>query len=1083
MSKLTVYKASAGSGKTFRLALEYIKLVLNQPTAYRHILAVTFTNKATAEMKGRILNEMHKLATNAESGMRSVLMDETGLDADTIMDRAQQALSNILHDYSMFSVSTIDSFVQRVIRSLLWELEVHSNTDLKLDPEPYVDRAVDRLLDESRNEKALYEHLKKMLYSQLDDEKTPSIDKELKSLGNELFKEQYRKLSKDERDKMADRSTIEAIMQQNKQAIAQFENNLHSMAQEMQEIMESNGLYPDSFSQKEKGIGGFPQKCMQATANDIIDEKFINTYHQKAYDDSNSWFSGKNKNPKQGVVDAELHQRLVRLIDYIKTNKPAICTHFAVQKNLSTLWLISGIRSKIKELCNEDNAMLLADSGPTLREFVRGEDTPFVYEKVGIRYNHIMLDEFQDTSQIQWDNFRPLIENSLGQDYMSLVVGDVKQAIYRWRNSDWQILGKKIAEELPTVTQKLDTNYRSRKHIVEFNNHIFSKISELLPLWAAEQSASAPQRWQELAQPVFDNPTQKAKHTEGGYVEVQRVLSKNKAQHLCYLQQRLPELVQSLLGRGYRPCDIAVLVRKHDEGQMVAKILVSSGISIVSQDAMVLSASRAVRLCVAVMAYIYDNDNTIALGELMREAYLITHPNADLDWATAFDRQTFEELHGDFIKSQQHRSMGQIFETIVEHFALDTLQDELPYIAALHEQIIKLPHEGGASIEHFVNWWKEAGHKHKLALPDNEQSVSVVTIHKSKGLEYPVVIMPFANIEIFGNQKNMIWTSVDHDFYNSYPLYLIDINKMLKDSSLCDEYTNDRVQSMIDAMNMLYVALTRPEHELYMMINVKEQKELKKEDITHVEQWVWPAVQEFCGSCTDSIQTIVVDTDTLLLSELDSSAEGSDEEVQANVEDKVHVSTCTLGTPQPPQRSAQPSSAGKWILDSYSVSNTPPPIATKLSTGAVFGQSAEPKAVERGNIMHQLYSLIETHADIPKALDTLQLNGLITNEQRQALEPQIHEQLQHQPYADWFGGCYEVLNERNIISPGQLLHRPDRVMLAPDRTIVVDYKFGGRLPKHKQQVRRYMQLLQQMGLPAVEGHVWYVDENERDTVE
>lgn len=1060
MSQLTVYKASAGSGKTFRLALEYIKLVLAQPNAYRHILAVTFTNKATAEMKNRILNELHTLANNTDkSNMFRVLQEETGRDANDIKERAKQALTNILHDYSMFSVSTIDSFVQRVIRSLLWELEVHSSADIKIDHEPYVERAVERLMDECRNDKTLFDYLKKMLQSNLDDDKTPKIDDSLIELGKELFKEQYRLLSREERDKMADRSTIEDIIKKNKEAIEKFENDIHSMANEMLKIMKNNELDADSFSQKGKGVGGFPQKCIKSKANDIIsDQKFINSYHEDAYKDSNKWFSGNKINPKQSIVDIELYPIFVKLIDYINNNKSSIITHLAVQKNISTLWLISGIRQKIKELCNEDNSMLLADSGPTLREFVGNDDTPFVFEKVGIRFNHIMLDEFQDTSQIQWDNFKPLLENSLGQGYQSLVVGDVKQAIYRWRNSDWQILGRSIEEEFDVDKKNLDTNYRSRKNIVEFNNQIFSKIAEKLPTWAAEQDKKKASHWGKLALPVFDNPTQKTKHSNGGYVEVQRVQSEKANIHLKYLEQQLPELVHSLLQRGYRPGDIAILVRKHDEGQKAAKILISNGISIVSQDAMTLSASCAVRLCVAAMSYIYDNDNTIALGEMMRESYLITHPNIEPNWDAAFDKIAFIEQYGAFLNSQQHRPIGQIFEAIVERFDLDKQSNQLPYIAALHEQIIKLPHEGTISLENFIKWWKEAGHKHKLALPDNEQSVNIVTIHKAKGLEYPVVIMPFANIKIFGNHTNKIWTPINVDFYNNYPLYLIELDNIVKDSTLSDLYTEDRIQTMIDAMNMLYVALTRPEQELYMMLNVTEKA---KEDISHVEQWIWPVVQDICGNC--NVKTVLID-------------KNADNNPNEDVE-QVFVSTCTIGEQQHPNQKEKPQN-NEWTLKTYTVSNTPPPIAAKLSTGAIFGQATAQQAAERGNIMHRLYSLIETKTDISKALDTLQFDGMITIDERKEMEPQLQQQMQHEPYSDWFSGKFEVINERNIIIPGEQ-YCPDRVMLAPDRAIVVDYKFGNnyRPLKHTRQVQKYMQLIEEMHQCSVEGYVWYITQN------
>ena len=1074
-SKLSVYKASAGSGKTFRLTMEYLKLVLKNPKAYKHILAVTFTNKATAEMKGRIIKELNKLAKGEKSDMRSLIQNEINLDPDMITERAKQALSNILHDYSMFSVSTIDKFVQRVIHSLLWELGIHSKSELRLETDLYVSRAVDRLIDDSNTDKKLYKHLSNMLTQRLDDEEGLKIEDNIVELGKELFKEQFRLLSKEQRQLIANTELLEEIEQYNIKGIENIENTVRRMSKDLTDIMHGNGLNIDDFSGKKNSVAGFFSiKCIEKDINDFIkiekdpktgkDKGFITKTANDCCTDSNKWVAQNNKNKNQilKIVESELQPKLCELVDYLKTNIPKLSTHIAIQQNLSTLRLVSGIRDKIKELLAEENSALLADSGPMLREMVNDDsDTPFVYEKVGTRYNHIMLDEFQDTSEIQWDNFKPLLKNGLAEGYESLVVGDVKQAIYRWRNSNWRILGSKIGEEFDIKTVNLDTNYRSRQNIIEFNNHVFTNINDYLINWAGQESEGVQAaEMRQFVKPVFDNPTQKHKNgNTGGYVEISRVDLVNKKKdngdapsYMDYLEKRLPELVESLIKRGYKPGDIAMLVRKNKEGQQVAKILVSNGIDIVSADAMHLDASHAVRLCVAAMRYINDPENSIAQGVIMKEAYALSHPNtAETDWNRVFDTEAFKSAHGDFLQAQRSRSLGQIFEAVVEHFGIDKQTNELPYVAKLHDEIIAMPRDGVVSLERFLKWWDDIGYKSNLKLPDNDQAVNIITIHKSKGLEYPVVIMPFGNIKIYPkNNIPKIWTPITNPSeYEKYPLYLIKLVKYLKNSTLSSIYTEDRVQTMIDALNMLYVALTRPEHELYVMLEIPNEEKEK-----HIEPILWPYVKTY----------------------------PSKREIGRDDEFAQSIITYAIGEQQ---TYTQPTIVAEeeWNISSYTVSTQPPPVAAKLSTGAVFGQATNPKAAERGNIMHQLYSLIETHADIPRALDTLQFNGLITNNQRQALEPQIREQLQRQPYADWFGGRHQVLNERNIISPGQQLHRPDRVMLAPNRTIVVDYKFGERHPKHQQQVRQYMQMLQQMGLPNVEGHVWYVDEDERDTVE
>lgn len=1078
-NKLSVYKASAGSGKTFRLTMEYLKLVLKNPKAYKHILAVTFTNKATAEMKGRIIKELNKLAKSENSDMRNMLCQETKLDSQVVTERAKQALSNILHDYSMFSVSTIDKFVQRVIHSLLWELGIHNKSELKLETDLYVSRAVDRLIDESNTNKKLYNHLSNMLTNRLNNEENHKIEDNIVKLGKELFKEQFRLLDNEKRQLIANTELLETIEEYNKKSIETFEKNVRQMAKELTNRMHDNGLNIEDFSNKKNGVAGFFSiKCIEKELKSFLEDKFITDTVLNCCKDSQKWVAQNNKNKNQiiKIIESELQPKLCELVNYIQTYLPQLSTHIAIQQNISTLRLVSGIRDKIKELLAEDNSALLADSGPMLREMVNDDsDTPFVYEKVGTRYNHIMLDEFQDTSEIQWDNFKPLLQNGLAEGHKSLVVGDVKQAIYRWRNSNWRILGNKIGEEFDINIENLDTNFRSRQHIVEFNNHVFSNINQKLIEWAGQQEEGLlSAKMREFVKPVFDNPTQHHKQgNTGGYVEVCRVNLKieNKKKsndseiedrdYIGYLQNRLPKLVESIIQRGYKPGDIAMLVRKHDEGQTIAKILISSGINIVSADAMKLDASHAVRLCVAAMQYINDPKNTIAKGVIMKEAHMLSHPNNPTnDWSKVFDPDAFNSTHEDFLLAQRSRSLGQIFEAVVEHFGIDQQTHELPYIAKLHDEIINMPRDGVVSLERFIKWWNDVGQNTKLTLPDNDQAVNIITIHKSKGLEYPVVILPFGNIKVSPPYPPTIWTPINSPSeYEKYPLYLIKLLKYLKNSTLRDIYIEDNVQTMIDALNMLYVALTRPEHELYVILGITENtSENKQKEINHIGQFLWPIVE------ANQNMRIVPSDDEF------SNA----------------VTTYALGQQQP---YTQPiiATETEWNISKYTVSKQPPPIATKLSTGTVFGNQKDTQTTEReksinlGIIKHRIFSLLHTHSDLQKVLDEMHLDGSITANQRNEYQHEIATLLQHHPYSDWFSGNYKIITERNIIMPGGGTYRPDRVMLTETLAIVVDYKFGFQKEKYhkkyEKQVQQYMQLVAQIHQCPVEGYVWYVERN------
>lgn len=1043
-------------------------MVVVNPLAYRNILAVTFTNKATAEMKERILSELHKIAQGQKSGMLPILVAETKLAPQTVQTRAQEALSNILHDYSMFSISTIDSFVQRVIKNLLWEIGYHIVGEIILDYETYVEKAVDRLLDMSATDDKLFSFFKAMADSQLDSDKTPDIRSSLIELGNKLYSERFRMLTSEELERMDNDELLGGIEDYIEAETNFFAEELRRLGGAAIKAIEDNGFSVDDFSNKKSGVCGIFVKTSKFKNNDNTDEFVGKRVMAALQSPTDGWLSkdfikgNKRAGELQELITTTLYDTLVELVEYIGNAAPAYNTAVIIGKNLSSLYVANDIRRIIKEILAEEGVMLLADSGPLLREFVGSSDAPFVYEKIGTRYSSFMLDEFQDTSEIQWHNFKPLIVNSLAENNFSLVVGDVKQAIYRWRSSDWRILAHEIEADraFSADVRSLDTNYRSLPQVVEFNNRFFESISPFLSQWIESACGSAVHPdIKQLASKVFHKPTQRVGSSaspESGYVEVNCINSDEelKKQPLDdIVADKLSVLIADLLARGYRAGDIAVLVRTKEEGRRIANILLSLKHSVISQDALQLEASRAVRLCVAALKLVHNERDTLALGILVKEIKMVEAELSAMSnqpythcWEQAFVlEEQATELQ--FLSALRSQPLTVAFEAIVGRYRLGSVVADLPYISLLHENIIGLSRAGASSLQRFVEWWDETGVDTKLNMPDSGDAISIVTIHKSKGLEYPVVILPYAGINIFSNfNKNAIWSSLDMKPYSRYPLYPINCLKALAESTIPHIYFNERVQTMVDNLNLLYVAFTRPKNELYVIYSHKK----GDKDVTSTAQIIAPIVKNM--------------------------------QPQSTIEElgNAEVEVFKFGTKAMIETHAGADDNPSWEISSYPVETSMPRIAMSKEPLGGFNpyKNGAEAGIDYGTTMHRLFSLITTSHDVNSALDTLNLEGAITAQRRAELEPMLNQLLHEAPYSDWFSGSWQVKSELAILNTDGRHYRPDRVMLRNDEAVVVDYKFGAPSKAHGGQVANYMELIAQMGYAQVSGYVWYVDSGE-----
>ncbi|HRX31943.1 MAG TPA: UvrD-helicase domain-containing protein [Tenuifilaceae bacterium] len=1072
MSKLKLYKASAGSGKTFRLASEYINMLVAEPSSYRNILAVTFTNKATAEMKERILKHLFLLWKGRKTDILENVIHDTSLKEETIRLRAGIALSNILHDYTMFSVSTIDSFVQRVIQNLLWELGFTSNRELKIDYSDVLSRAVDRLLDSTVDKPDLFEHLKKIVFSQLENEKSPNIRKSLIEIGELTFSEPFRLLSSDELEGFSNTDNLLADAEKSTKELARITNEIRSKAKKIFAVVESDGFNQDHFKYKLSGVYGSILRLSTLKQSDAYPE--VKARMEKASNDVTGaeWYSSdfQKSSPQMAamllsLIQQELQPKLRELVDIINSNQVAFNTYLAVLKNIDLLITIAEIQRNIREILSEEDSMILAESGPLLREFVKGNDAPFVYEKLGTRYDSFMLDEFQDTSVIQWENFKPLIENGLAQGKFSMVVGDVKQAIYRWRNSDWRIMAERIFNEFDVDENVLKANFRSSKSIVEFNNNFFSFTNDLLKKITADEveNVASLTEFAGVVGSIYNDFEQQPHKHNGGYVQFAGFEPTEEMSYDDFLKERLLEIVTDCKTRGYKAGDIAFLVRKNNEGKAVADALLalkkeyahlSGYINVVTQEALKITSSGAVRLCIAAMRLINNHTDTLAGGILAKEVACLENSG---DWEKAF-------IHFDlnaevtFLKGLQQLPLTGIFENIVEHYGLNSVRNEVPFVAVLHEQVINFSRTGGASLTAFLNWWNDNGEQVKLSVSGSGNAINILTIHKAKGLEFPVVVLPFGNIKIFEKfNGNVHWVqNFQFGELNKYPIFPVKLTTNLLHSAFQNDYIQELVMTLVDALNLMYVAFTRPKDELYVIYKIqKEGDNVTSLNFSNIFESILPGIQ---GMKKEAVDKNALDVGFW------KYEYGSRSSSVENREDK--------------------GVAEQWILDSYPAGVKVPGIVVEL--GALDFFNAEPshrlEGLRHGTVMHRLLSMVNTADEIDGAVQSLLNDGVIKAEDAVSVAATVKKAISVSPFSEWFSPDWEVKTERPLLTPDGKLYRPDRVMVASDKVVVVDYKFGEPKKQYTSQVVNYMKLLSEMGYKKINGYIWYVQNMQAEQV-
>lgn len=1077
--RLLVYKASAGSGKTFTLAVQYIRQLIEDPYSYRRILAVTFTNKATTEMKERILSQLYGIATSLKSsdGYLKEIMKTSNKSVDEIRKAADTALKNIIHDYSRFRIETIDSFFQSVMRNLARELELGANMTIELNNGDVLSDAVDSMIEKlDRMSPTLY-WLLEYIEERIADDKRWNVSSEIKGFGRNIFDEAYIEKGVALREKLKDTKFIPQYRKKLQEKRESILDTMKGFSEHFQEILNANGLTPTDLKNGARGIGSYFNKIASGKlSNDVR-----NSTVEKCLEGAENWTT--KTSPYKDTIISLANQVLIQVLNdaentRMSSNKVLNSCDMSL-RYLNNLQLLMRIDSEVREQNLSHNRFLLSDTNALLHSIIREGDASFVYEKIGTTIDTVMIDEFQDTSRMQWENFHLLLEESLAQKEGSMIVGDIKQSIYRWRNGDWKILAGLDKDRSFRLNSKtLDTNWRSEANIIAFNNDIFTSACKVLnERYKADEGEDCTQ----LLDAYSDVCQKTSKDTKEGYIKLSFLKNSDEHPYTDTTMELLAEEVDSLVKRGVRVNDIAILVRKNKSIPAIADYFdKNTPYRVVSDEAFRLDASLAVCMLIDGLRYISEPTDRIACARLA-VAYQKEILKKDVDYNTVLLNSVEDYLPAEFRLMLPEMSLMPLYELLEKLFVIfrmDMIEEQDAYLCAFYDAVTEYMQNNSSELTSFLTYWSET--LYAKTIPSGEISgIRILSIHKSKGLEYHTVLLPFCDWKMENETFNhMLWCRINEADADKEPFCELDLTPVnyssaMAESYFSDSYREERLQLWVDNLNLLYVAFTRACKNLIVWCK-DEQKD---------------TVSKLLRESIDCMKEIKI---TCNMPELDEEDEENKEE---NDEPIVYEygEICISGEKK------KSDSTNKLVAIPDAVNVKIESLETEIdfkqsnrSADFIRGDEDEEENlrsqyIRQGQLLHTLFASIDTKEDLTAAIERLLFEGVIESaEKAQEIYEIAEKALNLDEVKDWYSGEWTLYNECSIIyndEQGKMqTRRPDRVMMKGKEVIVVDFKFGKKKPEYSTQVREYMSLLSEMGYTDIKGYIWYVYSGELENV-
>ncbi|WP_418264284.1 UvrD-helicase domain-containing protein [Flavobacterium faecale] len=1051
-----IYDASAGSGKTYALVKEYLKIILtaHKNDVYRNILAITFTNKAVHEMKTRIVGSLSEFAKDEPSAKALSLMQDMikgkrkegmpeewqeepiGMSLIEIKTKAQHIIKHIIHNYAAFDISTIDKFTHKVIRAFAHDLNLPMTFEVTLDADNLLIEAVDALIAQAGEDETLTKLLIDFTMEKTDDDKSWDISREILETGKLVLNENHH----NEILHFKDKNIAEFVEIKKKLIVVckELDESNQELAQQILLLIEEKAIDLKSFS------GQYFPKHIQS----IVDGKYTpsnKTYH--VFEDIKINKTAKDRDSIEGIIPEMLQSLTVIYENFAKRD-----FYKAFLKNITPLSLLNTVSNELAKIQKEQNVLSISEFNAIIHREIQNQPAPFIYERLGERYRHFFIDEFQDTSEMQWQNLIPLIDNALaGQDDYGdkgtlMIVGDPKQSIYRWRGGKAEQFIELSKDYNPFNNPDkdlvhLDKNYRSYSEIIHFNNAFFKLIATQF-------------EYPDYKDLYENHSGQKTNDKIGGYVNIsfipkteeqeedEEAISKDD----LYVQATLCT-IQNVVSKGFEYKDIVILTRKRGQGVAIANYLTEQKIPLLSSETLMIQNATEVRFVIHLLEYLNNNSDAEAKANFL---YFLAENNQDQmathdfilkgmelkyekdfeDWLSSFELQlSFQDI--------RKKSLYEAVEIILSKFLKDTRYGTTSaYVQYFIDIVLERDVRNQAGIADFLNFWNKNSGKFSIPSPEGNNAVRIMTIHKSKGLEFPVVIFPFAEEDYAKKPKDKLWLETN-DSVLGLPKVLIDNSKAIEgfgaEASLV--YNQKKQEELLDNINVLYVALTRAEEQLYVIssMNLDSKGEPKKNNMSAFFVEYISHFSNFDSDCYH-YQWGNPDKKSAVHQHIDKS---KNIPVVANLLDFKNIK-----------------------------------IAQKE---ALMWGTHQQESIAYGNVIHEILSFVETKKDIDAAIEKGIEEGLIHLGQKETVLRTLEEIVNHQDLALFFEEGNEVMNEQTIIQKEGNMVKPDRMVVhSKKKMLLLDYKTGIHHPKYQKQIESYQAAIELMGYEVTHKALVYI---------
>jgi len=1046
MPTFQIYKSSAGSGKTTVLIQSFLKLSLGSPSPFyfKKILAVTFTNKAATEMKERLIAELDKIGQLPDnySGtdfMVNSLIDSLNVDLSELRKRARAMFDEVLQSYDELGISTIDQFNHRLIRSFSRELAISSDFEVETDEKPLFAEAIDRLMDKVGVNSHITGHLISYIELQLEEEKGVSIKRDLEKLFGMVLNES----SYDAMNYIAvcPPEKFESVRSDFSKQVKQIEEKIRGKGKEALDKIHDAGLTEDDLFQKKSGVFGFFKKLQ----NFDVDGTLVNSYVQKTLD--GKWLKSKPSVDIEGrlaSIQHEMDDLLSTCVLLVETELPKYFFLKNIFTSIDLIAILDELSASFEAVCEERNVLPISRFNRLISDALRKEPAAYIYENYGARYSHILIDEFQDTSEMQWFNLLPLLEESISQGHLNLVVGDAKQSIYRWRGSKAeQLIELPGLLDLPpdfpagirdvfaqsSHIESLQINYRSRDKIVLFNNFFIGEMGK--------RSLSDKSIYRK--EYTVDNVKQKLQSKEGGYVEV-RKLNKDDTQENKW--EALVGQIQDCCNAGYSYSDMAILVRStNKEGREIVDQLRENGIAVDTAQSFELDKNQQVALILSLIRLASDNSNNAAKVRAMRCLSEIHGFKFDPTPYTAGKGRNNQIVFDAFLKDNALPGLPKFWselgvfdltESIVSTYSTEPAD---PFVTAFANLVYNKFGLGGTPSA-FIDWWDDLSEKPSAGIPNSGNAVQIMTIHKAKGLQFKVVFIPDFNWALRTNSNNLQWFNLEK-IPESPLLYApLPLNSKLERMGLAEEWQAEEEANNFDNLNLAYVAVTRAEEALFLNYKSGKSNEINR----------------FLDEIVDELE-----------------AEDSLEPVKNGDENSF---TLKIGALQQKAVDKKTDSIPKITETHHN---------TSWSSNIKFAFQPDSQDRDVGNHFHRIMSQSSTYVDAEKKLKVLFDRAHVNSRDFSELSKMLKDIYSDPWFLSLMDGA-EVFQEREFLWNGTVF-RPDLVLVKNEKVTVVDWKTGGEKPEHQNQITQYASAIGQIENRPCEAYLVYFSPFQKRKVE